>query len=39
MIAAGWRRSEVTAGTRLGEAAPLFARAELPEPAEVDAQD
>ena len=32
---AGWRRPEVPAGTRLGEATPLFARVELPEqPAE-----
>jgi methionyl-tRNA synthetase len=28
----GWRRPEVPAGTRLGEATPLFARVELPEP-------
>jgi methionyl-tRNA synthetase len=27
----GWRRPEVPAGTRLGEATPLFARVELPE--------
>ncbi len=44
MIAAGWRRSEVAAGTRLGEATPLFARVELPaaqgdEGDEGDAQD
>jgi len=28
---AGWRRPEVPAGTRLGDAVPLFARVELPE--------
>lgn len=29
----GWRRPDVPAGTRLGEATPLFARVELPEAA------
>jgi methionyl-tRNA synthetase len=30
----GWRRPDVPAGTRLGDASPLFARVELSEPAE-----
>ena len=33
----GWRRPVVAPGTRLGEASPLFARVELPEPDVEDA--
>jgi len=35
----GWARPQVPAGTRLGEAAPLFARVELPEAAEAPELD
>jgi len=35
----GWVRPEVPAGTRLGDAVPLFARVELPGPPETDGPD
>jgi methionyl-tRNA synthetase len=35
----GWVRPEIAAGTRLGDAVPLFARVELPETPEAPATD